>query len=125
MATKKSTSKNSSKAKAKREFKQRDPSAKPNKAGYSVAGTLKGMRPVYSGPAGKDKPAKHQIFHTWLNAPSKFDAAAMAKKYPNVTENVIRAWVSAWRNGRGKFIAKQTKLATAADKKRIAAAQKA
>jgi hypothetical protein len=112
-------------AKADRKFAQRDPSIKPDKAGFSVAGTLRGKRKLYDGPAGKQRPAKHHIFATWLRSPGSFDPQAMADKYPSVTVDVVRAWVSAWRTGRGKFINATVINAKLATAKQTAVAQKA
>jgi hypothetical protein len=112
-------------AKTDRKFAQRDPSIKPDKAGFSVAGTLRGKRKLYDGPAGKQRPAKHHIFATWLKNAGGFDAQAMADKYPSVTVDVVRAWVSAWRTGRGKFINATVINAKLATAKQIAVAQKA
>jgi hypothetical protein len=91
------------------------------------AAGIKPRKTVFT--VGKKKlVAKHHIFLAWLASPATLDAEAMAKKFGR-SVNVVRAWVSAWRNNRGRFInvtVINRKLATkpavkAAQKKALAA----
>ena len=94
-ASKKEDKKSSKKAKAKpkkgkKDDDDEDEDEKPSKKKAKKSGG--------GGPSNKDK-----VFELWLKSadPGK-DAKKWAKKFPEISENTIRGWISNWKKGPGE-----------------------